>query len=59
MKGVIAMIKKEIIERGGGRYIVTYQYDDTGKLLRMLGKSIPIPKKEEEVDYPFLKIWEK
>ena len=53
------MIKKEIIERGGGRYIVTYQYDDTGKLLRMLGKSIPIPKKEEEVDYPFLKIWEK
>jgi len=57
------MIKKEIIERGGRKRIITSQYDDTGKLLRVLVKSIPtIPEKKKnrkEVTSPFLKIWEK
>ena len=57
------MIKKEIIERGGIRHIVTSQYDNTGRLLRMLGKSIPIQEKKKEEEWevtsPFLKIWEK
>ena len=54
------MIKKEVIERGGHKLVITSQYDDTGRILRMLGKSIPAEKKkEEEVTSPFLKIWEK
>lgn len=57
------MIKKEEKEIGGRKLTMTFQYDDnTGKLLRMLGKSIPIPQKKKEVEEitsPFLKIWEK
>lgn len=56
------MIKKEVVEIGGRKLAVTFQYDDTGRLLRMLGKSIPIPHKKKEVEEitsPFLKIWEK
>ena len=58
------MIKKEIIERGGRRRIVTSQYDNTGRLLRVIIKSIPIfiqekKKNRKEVTSPFLKIWEK
>ena len=56
------MIKKKIVNRGGRRISTTCQYDDhTGKLVRVLMKSIPIPEvpKKEEVTSPFLKIWEK
>ena len=56
------MVKKKMVNRDGRRITTTYQYDDrTGKLLRVLMKSIPIPEvpKKEEVTSPFLKIWEK
>ena len=56
------MIKKEVKIYGGRKLIITSQYDEHGKLLRMFGKSIPIiPEKKEgwEVTSPFLKIWEK
>lgn len=55
------MIKKKIVNRGGRRLTIVCQYDHTGRLLRVLMKSAPIPKKKEEweVDSPFLKIWEK
>lgn len=56
------MIKKEVIKRNGRKLVITSQYDEHGKLLRMFGKSIPIiPEKKEEweVTSPFLKIWEK
>lgn len=56
------MIKKEIVTIGRRKLTVVCQYDDnTGKLLRMLGKSIPEEKKKEkeEITSPFLKIWEK
>ena len=54
------MIKKKIVNRGGRRITTISQYDHTGRLLRVLMKSDPIPKKEErEISSPFLKIWEK
>ena len=55
------MIKKKIVNRGGRRLTIVCQYDNAGKLLRVLGKSIPIQKKKnrKEVTSPFLKIWEK
>ena len=56
------MIKKEVKLNGGRKLIITSQYDERGKLLRVLVKSIPIiPEKKEEweVTSPFLKIWEK
>lgn len=56
------MIKKKITNRGGRRLTIVCQYDHTGKLLRVLGKSTPIIQEEKkgwEVDSPFLKIWEK
>ena len=57
------MIKKElIVSRRGRKFIVVSQYDDAGRLLRMLGRNFPAEKKKEEeweVDSPFLKIWEK
>lgn len=56
------MIKKEVIKRNGRKLVITSQYDEHGKLLRMLGKSIPEEEKKKdrkEVTSPFLKIWEK
>lgn len=58
------MIKKKMISRGGRRITITSQYDNTGRLLRVLMKSTPIliPEKKntrKEVTSPFLKIWEK
>lgn len=63
MKGSgIMTIKKDIIKRGGRKLIITSQYDEHGRVLRILGKSIPeVPEKKDrkEVTSPFLKIWEK
>ena len=58
------MIKRKMVNRGGRSLTITSQYDNTGRLLRVLMKSTPIPevskkKKEWEVTSPFLKIWEK
>jgi len=57
------MIKKEVKLNGGRKLIITSQYNERGKLLRVLVKSIPtIPEKKKnrkEVTSPFLKIWEK